>query len=152
MRQADTIGMHDVHTHAVRQVCAPMLEATVVEAWLHGRTPEGYQRAAIEDGERFWIAIDDASGVVGFASWREDELIALFVLPEFQGCGIGRKLFVACEEDARDCGSRIVRLNSTLNAETYYEMLGFRRVRDGYQQKQNQCIPHIEMERTTALS
>ena len=147
MESGDTVGMHDVHSHAVRQVCAQHLKPPVVEAWLHGRTPEGYQRAADDEGERFWVALNSEDRVVGFAGWRGDELTALFVLPECHGRGIGSELFQACEEDARNHGLQIVRLDTTLNAVRFYEQFGFHQLREGYREKRGQRIPHMEMER-----
>lgn len=147
MRPEDAVGVQDAHTAAVREVCAPLLEPAVVEAWLRGRTPDGYLRAADEGDERFWVAVDHEGGVMGFASWRDGELLALYVDPGNQGLGIGRRLFAACEEEARGQGLKITRLNSSLNARTFYEARGFRAAREGYREKHGQRIPHLEMER-----
>jgi GNAT superfamily N-acetyltransferase len=35
-----------------------------------------------------------------YASWREDELLSLFVHPDFQGRGMGSALMSACFDDA----------------------------------------------------
>lgn len=147
MRDADATGMHDVHTRAVRQVCARMVEPHTVEAWLHGRTPKGYLRAADEGGEAFWIAVSDNGEIAGFASWREDELVSLFVDPERERRGLGHRLFATCEEDASKNGHKIVRLISTLNAQTFYESLGFTAEGEGHTEKRGVRIPHIEMRR-----
>ena len=152
MENGDVAGMHRVHTDAVRQVCAKTVTPPVVEAWLHGRTPDGYLRAESEDDERFWVAVEPPMGVVGFASWRADELVSLYIDPDFHGQGIGRALFIACEDDAAANGQRIVRLISTLNAQGYYEMLGFRYVEDGYREKRGERIPHVEMVRDKPVS
>lgn len=147
MRDKDADAMHEVHTKAVRRACAPLLDPDVVDAWLFGRTPGGYVSAAADGGERFWVGVIDAERVVGFASWRDDELISLFVDPDCHGRGIGRRLFDACQDDAAANGNGIVRLNSTLNARTFYEAYGFREVGRGYNEKRHKRIPHIEMVR-----
>ncbi len=147
MRDADAAGMHELHTKAVRQVCATLLESDVVEAWLYGRTPEGYLRAANDGGESFWVALADTDRIAGFASWRDNELMSLFVDPDSQGLGLGRRLFQACEEDAARKGAVITRLISTLNAQTFYETRGFQAGQRGYVEKRNMRIPHIEMRR-----
>lgn len=41
MRDADTVAMHEVHTKAVRRVCAPLLDFDVVELGYAG----GHRRA-----------------------------------------------------------------------------------------------------------
>lgn len=144
MQPGDAPGIHEVHTAAVRRSCAPLLADAVVEAWLHGRTPEGYLSAA-DDGESFWVAADDGGRVRGFASWQDDELLALFIDPPAHGQGIGGLLFAACERDAMENGQVITRLNASLNAVSYYEALGFAAVREGYQEKRGERIPQIEM-------
>lgn len=149
MNSEDTAALHHIHTEAVQQVCAAMVDLNAVAAWLHGRTPEGYLRAADEDGETFLVAFKEPDQLVGFASWREEELVSLFVDPQFHGRGIGRKLFAACEKDAEKSGYAILRLNSTLNAQSYYEAIGFRPIRMGYHEKRGQRIPHVEMVRGT---
>jgi ribosomal protein S18 acetylase RimI-like enzyme len=48
------------------------------------------------DGERFWLAIDDERPVAFGAGWVRGRLGycgGLFVLPEWQGKGVGRRLF-----------------------------------------------------------
>jgi len=147
MRAEDSAGMQTVHTNAVSQTCGPMLEPDIVEAWLHGRSPEGYLRAANSGGEVFWVAVDDTGLVVGFASWLGDELVSLFVDPCHEGQGIGQTLFATCQADAEKGGRSISHLSSTINARTFYESLGFRVVRYGFKEKRNKRIPHIEMER-----
>jgi len=147
MQDSDAEGMHRVHTRAVSQLCAPFVSEETVNAWLFGRTPEGYLKAAEDHGETFWIASDAKQQVVGFASWREDELVSLFVDPRVCGQGVGRRLFAACEADAKKNGFEISRLKSTRNAETFYALLGFQKIETGYDLKQGQQIPYIVMTR-----
>ena len=120
MEEGDAADMHRLHGAAVRQVCAKTVTPAVVEAWLYGRTPEGYLRAEPEGGEAFWVAVDRDGQTVGFGSWRADELIGLYVDPNFHGQGIGRALFAACEDDGRrtDMSSRGLSRPSTRRAST----------------------------------
>ena len=148
MRPDDVTALHAVHTLAVRQICAPFLKPAVVEAWLRGRTPEAYQRAAEEEGENFWVAVESDNHIVGFASWRDETLLALFTHPEHQRRGIGRDLFAICEQDALEHGWKIIRLNATLNAKSFYEARGFKRLRMKYRERHNQRIPLVLMERS----
>jgi N-acetylglutamate synthase-like GNAT family acetyltransferase len=123
------------------------VEPPAVEAWLHGRTPEKYVHAADEGGETFWIAATADGPVIGFASWRRDELVSLFVDPVHHGRGVGHALFEACEKDAAENDHALLRLVATLNATSYYEALGFSAIRETYRVKRKTRIPHIEMMR-----
>ncbi len=147
MAPDDAADMHRIHTQAVTAVCAAFVEPPAVEAWLHGRTAKKYVEAADTGGEAFWIAALDDSTVIGFASWRGDELVSLFVDPAHHGRGVGRALFDACEKDAAANGHAPRRLTATLNAVSYYEALGFNQVRETYREKQGQRIPQVEMTR-----
>ena len=147
MSPGDAADLHRIHTQAVTAVCADYVEPAAVAAWLHGRTAEKYVEAADTGGETFWIAALEDGSVIGFASWRQDELISLFVDPAHHGRGVGRALFDACEKDAAENGHAPGRLTATLNAVSYYEALGFRQIRESYREKQGQRIPHIEMTR-----
>ncbi len=147
MSPDDADGMHRVHTQAVTDVCAAFLKPAAVTAWLHGRTPEKYVQAADTGGEAFWIAALEDGSVIGFASWRKDELASLFVDPAWHGQGVGRALFDACEAEAAKSGHALRRLVAAVNAVTYYEALGFHAVRETYRVKNGHRIPQIEMTR-----
>lgn len=76
------------------------------------------------------IAVDDERYIiVGFAQIvriNDDvwEVEALFISPEAQGLGIGRKLFEWAVGAASQEPSRILRINSDPGAEAFYERLG----------------------------
>ena len=56
------------------------------------------------------------------------DVIALGVLPVWQGRGVGRQLLEACEDHVRQAGGRFIRLNSSLQrteAHAFYEHLGY---------------------------
>ncbi len=66
----------------------------------------------------------------------------LFVLPEFQGRGIGRSLVEAAVEVCRNKSpQRKIELNSSSNAAGFYEAMGFRRVGPGID-RPGGCIPY----------
>jgi len=110
-----------------------------------GRTPQGYLRAA-EAGERFFVA-DEGGAVVGYASWQEDELLSLFVHPDFQGTGIGSALLSACFDDAARINATISIVKSVLGAEEFYCRHGFLIVGPGSTGKRGVIIPDTRMHR-----
>ena len=148
MLDDDAPAMHAIHTKAVVETCAPLLTSAVVEAWLRDRSPDGYIRGRDEGGETFLIA--EVRGIrAGFASWRGSWLEALFIDPDFQGHGVGRALFVACEQDAEKNGNFLSDLNATLNAKGFYQNLGFKAVEAGFEEKFGERIPHVAMVRVS---
>lgn len=84
--------------------------------------------AQIEGGSVF-VAETDAA-IVGFAailprSDGDQELDALFVEPELQRHGIGRKLIEYCSHAAQAQGSKALRVVGNPHAEAFYKSCGF---------------------------
>jgi putative acetyltransferase len=88
--------------------------------------PQGRVILAVEDGE--------AVGVVALRrlSGRVCEMKRMYVMPEFSGKGIGRKLAIRVIKEAREAGYTRMRLDSLSRlkeAVSLYESLGFKRVK-----------------------
>jgi ribosomal protein S18 acetylase RimI-like enzyme len=69
-------------------------------------------------------------GFIFYTPFREDAMliVALGILPQFQGCGIGRELVTHVEKFARDQGRRqllVVTTNDNLPAVAFYQHIGF---------------------------
>jgi putative acetyltransferase len=83
MRPEDVSEIHAIHTECLSsRTLREWYTDEQLAAWLSGRTPEGYLRACAS-GEHFLVA-EQEGAVVGFASWQDDELLALFVHPDEQ--------------------------------------------------------------------
>lgn len=140
MTEPDALAIHDIHTACLRHTLTSHYSSEQLEAWLAGRTPAGYLRGA-ENGEAYLVAELDGA-VVGYANWQDHELLSLFVLPEFQGMGIGTLLFKACEANAE---VRLVK--ATISAVEFYKRFGFLVVRPDAMEKRGVRIPHVLMAR-----
>ncbi len=90
----------------------------------------------LSTGHHFIIA--DLDGVPsGFASWEKKgdhlcKLHKIYVLPDSQGSGIGKKLITCIRELAIEEGCFILQLNVNRNniAKSFYEKIGFSVVRE----------------------
>jgi GNAT superfamily N-acetyltransferase len=115
---------------------------------MKGRSPAGYITAA-NGGERFFVA--EAGGrVVGFASWQEGELLALYVHPDAQGRGVGSRLLDACLKDAAAEGAAITGLKAAVGADQFYARRGFVAVGQGGTLKNGVVIQDTRMVRPLA--
>lgn len=70
--------------------------------------------------------------VIGTASLEGEWVRTVFVAPDAQGNGVGRRLMTEIEDLARHAGLAILRVPSTVTAERFYSKLGFTAVRDSY--------------------
>ena len=112
-------------------------------AWMKGRTPAGYINAA-NGGERFFVAAVDER-VIGFASWRDNELLSLFVHPDAQGLGVGSRLLDVCLKDAAAEGTGITCLKAAAGAVQFYVSRGFVPVGQGGTMKNGVVIQDTRM-------
>jgi GNAT superfamily N-acetyltransferase len=141
MVPADADAIHAIHGMCLQRTLLGRYTREQIEAWMASRTPQGYLRAA-EAGERFFVA-DEGGAVVG----QEDELLSLFVHPDFQGTGIGSALLSACFDDAARINATISIVKSVLGAEEFYSRHGFLIVGPGSTSKHGVIIPDIRMHR-----
>ena len=145
MIPTDVEAIHAIHGMCLERTLLGRYTREQVDAWVAGRTPQGYLRAA-EGGERFFVAEQDCV-VVGYACWQEDELLSLFVHPDFQRRGVGSALILACFEDAERSGATISVVKSVLGAEEFYGRHGFLIVGSGSTTKSGVVIPDTRMQR-----
>ncbi|HYP28370.1 MAG TPA: GNAT family N-acetyltransferase [Blastocatellia bacterium] len=86
--------------------------------------------AALEARGRGWVAVSDGE-VVGFsmADREESSIWALFLLPEWEGRGLGRRLLDTAVGWLRAQGHHTIWLSTGAGtrAEGFYEHLGWRR-------------------------
>lgn len=140
MREDDTARVHQIHTDCLTVYLAGHYSTAELEAWMYGRSPEGYWRFA-NSGETFRVA-EQAGEIVGFANWQGDELRSLFVSPEYQQAGIGSTLFMACDRE-----NRIAFVKATLSAVPFYSRFSFVEAGRGFDMKRGIQLPHVAMRR-----
>jgi GNAT superfamily N-acetyltransferase len=143
-RVEDAQCIHDLHTSAVRALCAPHYAPAVVEGWLANRSPKGYLRG-IESGATF--VAEMKSQVVGFGEAIPGEVVAVFVDPAFGGRGIGSSLLRHALFFARAEHRGPVRVESTLNAVGFYERFGFAETGRSVVRRNQVEVPIVIMER-----
>ncbi len=136
--------MHRIHTSAVKTVCKDFYTAEQIKAWLEGRSPEGYE--GIKKGEMY-VAEDDGK-IVGFGHAIPGEVVAVFVDPAFHKKGIG-KLLLDYGLKIASKGKKKVKVESAINAESFYKKHGFVKVRNDVCIRGGVEIPIIVMEYST---
>ncbi len=78
-----------------------------------------------------FVAVVEES-IVGTAGLDGEVVRTVFILPEYQGRGIGRALMAKVEVAAMANRVAILTVPSSITAEPFYAKLGFRAVRDSY--------------------
>ncbi len=77
------------------------------------------------EGFNYQITYGSRIGIIGR---KENQLRSFFVLPEWQGKGVGRKLFDAFEKAVRNDGFHKIILESSPLGQPIYEHFGFEKI------------------------
>lgn len=135
-RDGDVAGLSQVFDAAWREAYRGIIPGVALErmivqrdrAWWRGALRRGRPIAVVETGE----------AVVGYAAYgrarsrslgAEGEVDELYLLPEYQGLGLGRRLFRAVRNDLADHGLPRVgawALEENTRAAAFYESVGGR--------------------------
>jgi N-acetylglutamate synthase-like GNAT family acetyltransferase len=112
----------------VQRSLKPSLENISVEvqqSYMQRNSPEEFLKK--RENVNFWVAEIDGKivGVVGIA---EIKIRTFYVDPDYQGKGVGRKLFEKVREEAVKRGYDKLVVQSSPAAEKVYEHLGFMKI------------------------
>lgn len=117
----------------------PLLEKEQIRYMLDVIYAESALQAVMNDGSQHFLILSDENGPQGFASYgkrKEDERIyklhKLYVLPNNQGKGYGRKLVDEIKQRLTSDGIHTLELNVKRDnpAKSFYEKLGFTIMRE----------------------
>jgi len=123
-REVSALIARTLRTTNIRDYSPEYIEATV-----NAMRPQDILRRAgwthvyvARDGERIV-----GCGAIGPYWDREDEssLFTLFVLPEYQGRGIGRRIVETLERDAYALRARRIEIPASVTAAPFYERMGY---------------------------
>ena len=97
------------------------------ERWIEIWTPQLTFNPEYFESNTSWVAVDDAKPVAFYTLLEANEIASienLWVLPEFMGKGVGRRLFLHAVETARARGYKTLQLEADPNAVGFYERMG----------------------------
>jgi putative acetyltransferase len=98
--------------------------------------------------ERVCLVAEASGQLIGTAALDGTELATFFVLPEYQGQGIGARLLAAIEEHARALGIAMLTVDASVTGAAIYDRMGYRRT--GVE-RQGTAGPQIGMEKQLKL-
>ncbi len=92
------------------------------------------------DGER----IIGTGGIAGYwGSLTESILLTIFILPEYQGKGIGRKLIETLEQDEYFLRAKRIEIPASLTAVGFYRKMGYG-FKNGCEEPENGLMYRLE--------
>ncbi|WP_416049501.1 GNAT family N-acetyltransferase [Cupriavidus basilensis] len=91
---------------------------------------------------RMYVAASSRE-ILGTASLDGDVVRSVFVAPDHQGKGIGKRLMRVIEDYARDLGIESLKVPSSVTAESFYARLGFHVLREQFHGEERTIIMEL---------
>ena len=128
-RKGDGEALFEVTRRSVEALARNHYSPEQIARWMGDRT-SAYYEDLIAQGQ---VVVAEFKGtVMGFVDSEPGEVTRLFLLPGVAGSGLGRKLLDVGIANARKGHTGPIKVESTINAESFYRRHGFRTVGRGY--------------------
>ena len=116
---------------------------TAIDHFHEHHTRDEIRRAA-EEGRTVLLEQDGCLLAIG--ALVGDHVDRVYVAPEQQGRGLGRRVMAVLEQRARQAGVRTIRLAASIPARVFYERLGYRLVsEESHDFQDGDCLPWFKM-------
>ncbi len=142
-RESDAEAIAEVHDAAWRHAYRGIIPGRELERMIARRGPTWWRSAIVRRSRLVVLDFDDAIG--GYASYGRNrvptlayggEIFELYISPEFQGLGFGKRLFSAARKDLAEHGYAsflVWALAENEPALEFYDRLGGKIVRRAYE-------------------
>jgi len=121
--RCDAEAAFDIRFQAIQHQCRTVYTNAQVMAWTCVPFTDKYRSWVEKDYQL--ACVNGLPVATGLINLQNGELGAIFVLPQFMGQGIGKKMVTHLEHLARKAGLTEIHLEATLNAESFYRSCGF---------------------------
>lgn len=119
----DANAAFDIRREAIRRQCIGAYTAEQMALWTRGSADDGYSTLMEKPFYLGWV--NDEPVATGMLDLDNNEVGALFVLPQFTGRGYGKAMLDHLEALARELELAEVVLDATLNAASFYRACGY---------------------------
>jgi predicted GNAT family N-acyltransferase len=128
-RLGDGAAVFAVTQQSVMGLAAGHYSAEQIANWMGARTA-AYYEDLIAQGRMF--VAEQGGLILGFVDAEPGEVTRLFLRPDAAGKGLGARLLAIGIDAARKDHDGPIKIEATLNAESFYQRHGFRTIRHGY--------------------
>lgn len=123
--------IHTVMQTSAREISRKAYHKELIETFdkFYIDKTKNYVKQTLENPDNHTIVAKDKNRIIGFIQLKANKQNAiishLYILPDYEGKSIGTQLFKLIKEQAVQLNIAKLMIESTLNALTYYERLGF---------------------------
>ncbi len=127
-RLGEEEAIHNAHMRSIREVCVKDHGKEEIKGW--GFRPVGDRWTESIKSGLVWVVEKEGSvkGVAGLSIDKEAHsacIQALYLTPEALGEGLGKELAEIMIAKATEEGAKIIHLDSSITAHSFYQKLGF---------------------------
>ena len=122
----DGAALLQVHRRSILTLGRASYTEKETRSWAAKLVPEGYGQAMTEGGESFEVALDPGGQVIAFCSRKDEEVMGLYVDPDWARQGIGTALLARAEAAIAEAGHSRVLIGASLTGQAFYETHGYR--------------------------
>jgi len=136
-RKEDARNVSDLIRKCLREVNSKDYSKKVIDFM----TSHFSHKTIIANSEKrqIFVAVEKEK-IIGTASIHDDVILTVFVNPKIQGEGIGKKLMAKVENEAKKNGFKSVKLPSSITAIDFYKKLGYKKVKEKYEENFGKTI------------
>jgi len=102
-----------------------------IDSWAVELPLKRYLFAMTKEAVIFQVAVDGDGAVVGFCSYKEDEIHGLYVDPDWSRRGIAKTLLELAEGVMREAAVDTALVWASLTAQAFYEAMGYAAIARG---------------------
>jgi putative acetyltransferase len=124
---SDGEALADLHRRAILATSEKYYSLEERESWAFGLKPDFY---APKGGGVLEVALAQDGRAVAFCQSAEDEILGLYVDPDWQGRGAGSALLQRAETMIAGRGHTVAKVTATISAWPFYETHGYRFLAD----------------------
>ena len=126
----DAAGICEVWRRSIHEICAADYpDLAVREQWAANKTAENVVAWMTECENHMVVAVEPGGLIVGVGLLNISDsiggILGCYIVPEVLGRGVGRALLMAMEREAAERGIELVRLRSTITAQSFYRRNGY---------------------------
>jgi N-acetylglutamate synthase-like GNAT family acetyltransferase len=136
-KKEDARKVSDLIRKCLREVNSKDYSKKVIDFMISHFSPKTI--IANSEKRKIFVAVEKEK-IIGTASIHDDVILTVFVNPKIHGKGIGRKLMMKVENEAKKNGFKSVKLPSSITAIDFYKKLGYKKVKEKFEENFGKTI------------
>jgi len=143
-KDSDAVEVARLHRATIRNINSKDYSKKQIEAWSNRVSAKRFRDSA-KNCIRF-VALDN-NKIIGFADFKENDLMGLYIHKDCINKGIGKNLLTHLEKAAYKKGVRKLQCLSTITARKFYEKNRYKILKKTRHKIKNQNLIVYEMEK-----